>query len=248
MKRLISLLSLLIVTSVSAARAEDAGTAAAGDAQVPANSGMLRATVQDTEMQGEANGAAEKARPDLRMQRDPLLDGQAASTQAPVLPGSLIERAPMRLNAEKSVDPDKDDRDMMLAWDKWRNHFAHTVWQHYCENLMGPGTVFIGSVPIKLVNAPSGYMFQNGLHATYSCVVTSDRRILAAHITRSSGNPDLDAVILKSVESMSGKHSLTFPKGSRRQAINETESLGTGANGWQGHAYNDVERYSAPNN
>lgn len=151
-----------------------------------------------------------------------------------------------RFGLHANADPDASDHELMVAWDKWRNKFAHTVWEHFCERLVGNDAVFLGPFEVKLGQA-QGYHFPNGLFATYACVITSDRRITNLHIASSSGNPTLDGLILASVRDVDGKHSLIFPKGSRRQVVVEIESLGTGHGGFHGRSYGDVEHYTQPN-
>lgn len=191
---------------------------------------VLRVGVQKSEIVGGAEADANASEP---------LPGYAQS-QPIAVPS---DNPPKRLSARASADPDRDNAELMLAWDKWRNRFAHAVWQRYCQTLDGAGTVFVGPIPVKLVNTPS-YHFPEGLAATYACGITADHRMTYAHITSSSGVPELDRIILDAVVSMAGKHSIAFPKGSQRQFVTEIESLGTGPSGWHGRQYGDVERIS----
>jgi hypothetical protein len=191
---------------------------------------MLRAGVEKTDLGGsaeeESNGSAQ---PHF---------GNDAGTPIPSQP----MQQPSRLNAQVNADPDRANPELMLAWDKWRNKFAHSVWQKYCETL-DPGMMFLGSIPVKVANA-GGYAFPPGLKAVYTCTITGDRHISYAQITSSSGDPQLDAIILDCVRSMDGKRSLAFPKGSVRQAVMQREGLSTGATGWHTREYSDVERVS----
>jgi hypothetical protein len=172
-----------------------------------------------------------------QFQGSPPLSGQAQFSQL-----GVGQNQPIRLGVQDSSDPDRKNAELLLAWDKWRNRFAHGVWQKFCATLDGFGTVFVGSIPIKLVNTPS-MQFPPGLCATYTCMVTSDHRI-EARITSSSGCRALDQIVLEAVMSMQGKHSLQFPKGSMRQSVLSQESLGTGPGGWHGRTYGDVEKVS----
>ena len=147
-----------------------------------------------------------------------------------------------RLNAQIHEDPDGKNPELMLAWDKWRNHFAHSIWQKFCETL-DPGLVFLGKVPVRVANT-RGSGFPQGLHAVYTCTITNDRRVTSAEITRSSGDPRFDAIILDCVRSMDGKHSLEFPKGSARDAVHQRDGLSTGPSGWHNRTYGDVEHVS----
>src|SRR5580658_1702705 len=150
MKRIAILLSIYILLMMPAAPAQAPAPATGGSAdssqstspQAPEpekNNQMLRAAVQDNELFGDGNASRTGQPPAQPLRRDPMLDGQATTTQpmapmfpgqatmaqpvAPMLPGMAVERPPMQLNAQKNVDPDKDNREVMLAWDKWRNHF-----------------------------------------------------------------------------------------------------------------------------
>jgi hypothetical protein len=133
----------------------------------------------------------------------------------------------------------------MIAWDKWRNKFAHTVWEHFCERLSGGDAVFVAGFQVKLGYAP-GYHFPDGLFATYGCTITNDRRISNLRIVSPSGNPTMDGLIQASVQDLDGKHLLTFPKGSRRLQVFETERLGIGKGGFHGRTYGDVEHQTIP--
>lgn len=192
---------------------------------------FLRVGVQKSEIVGAAEADANSSEP---------LPGYAQN-QVPIpVP---TDNQPRRLSGRANADPDRDNAELMLAWDKWRNRFAHSVWQRYCQTLDGAGTVFVGPIPVKLVNTPS-YHFPEGLAATYACGITADHRMTYARITSSSGVPELDRIILHAVVSLAGKRSIAFPKGSQRQFVTEIESLGTGPSGWHGRQYGDVERIS----
>jgi len=218
------------------AQMPEIASAQSGSASPP----MLRAGVEKI---GVGVAAEEDSNPSESNPSTPARFGNDAGTPI-AAPMQQPAQQPTRLNAQAqaNADPDRSNPELMLAWDKWRNKFAHSVWQRYCQTL-DPGMMFLGSIPVKVANV-GGYAFPEGLKAVYTCTITSDHRIAYAQITQSSGNPKLDAIILDSVRSMDGKRSLAFPKGSARPAVMQREGLSTGTTGWHTREYADVERVS----
>jgi hypothetical protein len=228
------------VAQAGSSNANDVSTVNDGSNTSPSSYQQGQTLKGSVEQQSLDSGAMQDA-----LQRPPgsFLEQRPQLKRPPELDGHADAGRPFSLRAEQ--DPDANDKDLMIAWDKWRNKFAHSVWEHFSERLAGNDAVFVAGVQVKLGSNP-GYHFPDGLFATYTCVITDDRHIGNLRISSSSGNPTLDGLIMASVRDVDGKHMLTFPKGSKRQSVTETEALGIGKGGFRGKTYNDVEHQTVP--
>lgn len=141
-------------------------------------------------------------------------------------------------------DPDSEDQELMVQWDKWRNRFLWAIQSSMQEELNNPGEADLRWDPQRQVMLAR---FPLGTTAWFSCRVTADRHIVDFKLLRSSGYPNYDKAVSNSVKSLEGSSILKFPNRSHRQIVTQIAGIKTSDTGErQYHQFNDVERYSVP--
>ncbi len=130
-----------------------------------------------------------------------------------------------------------------VAWDSWRNRVAKAFWRKFYEKMSGGDAIVIGNRAIKLGNAPI-IRFPVGTEVTYACDITRDRRIVNARIVTSSGNYQMNSMMLTIISRFDGKKLLAFPEGSQRNVVTLSNRLSISPTpGFTPSNLNDVERY-----
>ena len=143
-----------------------------------------------------------------------------------------------------SQDPDIDDQELQVEWDKWRNRFLWAVQSGVQEALNNPDDQMLRWDPQQNVVV---MRFPLGTVAWFNCKVTNDRRIAEVKLMHSSGFPGYDKAVVNAVKSLEGTSILRFPKRSRRQFITQQAGIKTSDSGdRQFFHFGDVERYRAP--
>lgn len=141
----------------------------------------------------------------------------------------------------ESQDPDYGDKELAIAWDKWRNRFLWSVQSGVTQYLNDPNNPQIRWDPQRQVMVSK---FPMGTIAWFSCRISKNRRITELKILHSSGFPAYDQAVLNSVRDLAGSAILKFPARSRREVVNQNAGIRTATNGQrQFFKFGDVERY-----
>lgn len=141
-------------------------------------------------------------------------------------------------------DPDLDDQQLMVEWDRWRNRFLHAIQSGMQESLNNPQAANIRWDPQTQTMRSR---FPLGTVAWFSCQVTPDRRVINVEIKRSSGYPGYDQAILNAIHDLDGASILRYPKRSRRKIVNQVAGIRTARQAEYRHfKFGDVERIRVP--
>lgn len=194
-----------------------------------ANPGGLRAGVSDGE------GKPQPLQPKLAPDSTTVLKGSAA-----ISGGKLGVRE----------DPDAQDRELMVEWDRWRNKFLRAVQLQVQAGVNQPDEWEETPQRSRVVYDPySGRAivqprFPMGTEAWFSCEITADRRVKNLKIIRESGHSDYDKAILEGVRALEGTSMLQFPPASKRPIVTQSAGIRTSeTSDYQYHHFGDVERY-----
>jgi hypothetical protein len=172
------------------------------------------------------------------------------------LDGNMAPRAPLqgkadqgatRLHAEQN-DPDVEDRELMIEWDRWRNRFLRAVQMQVQLGVNHPDD-FGEDVRPRFDPRTGMHMarFPLGTETWFDCEITSDRRIKNLAIVRPSGIQEYDRAVIEGVRALEGTSILIFPRGSRRPVVQQKAGIRTSDRAdFQYHHFGDVERYREP--
>lgn len=141
-------------------------------------------------------------------------------------------------------DPDVEDQELMVEWDKWRNRFLWAVQSGVQEVLNNPDESMLRFDPNK--NAVV-MRFPLGTTAWFACKVTPDRRVVSLKLMKSSGFPGFDDAVLQSVRNLEGTSILRYPKRSRRRVVSQVAGIKTSSSSEQQYFhFGDTERVRVP--
>lgn len=189
----------------------------------------LEATLQKNELNGEADEA----------------DEHLKSMTPESAPGNILRgNAQMEDTQLTAQDPDVEDQELMVEWDRWRNRFLRAIQQGVIESMASTGDNMMRWDPVRQTMVSR---IPLGAVAWFSCQVTPDRRIVNLTLTHPSGFATYDRVVLESIKVLEGSSILRYPKGSHRQIVLQEAGIKTSAQ--QGQSYfhfGDVERYTVP--
>lgn len=174
-------------------------------------------------------------------------DGDASLTpMKPTMQGGrpLLQGSAMQSDYGPSGDPDMDDQELQVEWDKWRNKFLWAVQSGVQEALNNPDDVDLRFDPSRgmvVVRFPLGTV------AWFHCKISADRHIVSAKIKQTSGFPNFDKAVLSSITALEGSTYLRFPKRSQRQFVTQTAGIKTSDSPERQYfKFGDVERYRVP--
>lgn len=138
-------------------------------------------------------------------------------------------------------DPDIDDQELKVEWDRWRNRFLYAVQSGVQEALNNPDDTMLRWDP----NRNSVVMrFPLGTVAWFSCKISNNRHIEKVKLMKSSGFPNYDQAVIDAVNNLEGTTILRFPKRSRRVSVSQTAGIKTSDSAEQQYfKFGDVERY-----
>ncbi|MBA3857640.1 MAG: hypothetical protein C0507_12095 [Cyanobacteria bacterium PR.3.49] len=157
----------------------------------------------------------------------------------PILQGSA-----MQSDYGPAGDPDMDDQELQVAWDKWRNKFLWAVQSGVQEALNNPDDVDLRFDPRRGMVV---VRFPLGTTAWFHCKISADRHIVSAKIKQSSGFPNFDQAVLNSINHLEGSSYLRFPSRSQRQFVTQTAGIKTSDSPERQYfKFGDVERYRVP--
>lgn len=203
----------------------------------------LKGRADDSRLQGQADdegGALQGSAQD---------DGGSLSGQKPaydsnrnVLQGSAVSNDA----SLSAADPDANDEQLNVEWDKWHNRLLWSIQSGVQEIINSPENIEPRFDPRRgrVVVGPN---IPLGTRATFFVRVSADRRVTKATIVESSGYADYDKALLDAIYSLDGSAILKFPRNSRRQRVNETATIITSDHGEREFfKFNDVEKYRVP--
>lgn len=122
-----------------------------------------------------------------------------------------------------SEDPDVDDSELMIEWDRWRNRFLRAVQKGMQYNLNSNfSEENLRYDPQRHVMVSA---FPNGTEAWFYCQITNDRRIVRSKIVRSSGFKNYDRALLLALDNLQGSSILRYPKGSKRVVVEQVAGV-----------------------
>jgi hypothetical protein len=142
-------------------------------------------------------------------------------------------------------DPDSDDAELQVAWDKWRNKFLWAVQSGVQEALNNPEDINLRWDPQKQAVV---MRFPLGTTAWFACKVANNRHVESVKLMHESGFPGYDKAVLDAVRNLEGTSILQFPKRSRRPFVTQAAGIKTSDQGGnQFFRFGDVERYRTGN-
>lgn len=201
----------------------------------------LQGGIKHEESSGALSGNAEDDGGDLQagqgqFGRGNPLNGQADDGGGPLQGNAQDDGANLSTD-----DPDLDDQELQVEWDKWRNNFLYAVQSGVQERLNNPEDMnlrFDRRTGMMLPKFPLGTM------AWFDCVITRDRQIKDLKIVNTSGFKGYDKAVLDSVLNLDGTRLLKFPKRSMRKFVRQDAGIKTATQGGRQYFnFGDVERY-----
>lgn len=153
------------------------------------------------------------------------------------------------LDGKVSEDPDLQDRELMVEWDRWRNRFLRAIQLQVQASVNNPDDWDDTAPRRKMVYDPVRRVvivqprFPLGTEATFTVDVTPDKRIKNLAILHSSGQPAYDRAVLDGIRALEGTSLLTYPAGSHRKVVNEVATIrASTSSDYQYQHFGDVER------
>ncbi len=196
--------------------------------------------------QGAADGSLKGGTDQSGLQGSAQDDGDIGLTPMRPQTGGkpILQGSAMQSDFGPAGDPDIDDQELQVEWDKWRNKFLWAVQSGVQEALNNPDDVDLRYDPSRgmvVVRFPLGTV------AWFHCKISADRHIVSAKIKQSSGFPNFDAAVLHSINALEGSSYLRFPRRSQRQFVTQTAGIKTSDSPERQYfKFGDVERYRAP--
>lgn len=141
-------------------------------------------------------------------------------------------------------DPDSQDQELMVAWDRWRNRLLNSIQSNMQEELVNPDDSQLRWDPETQTMMAK---FPLGTSAWFKCQVSADRHITSYTLVRSSGFPNYDKAVARAVRALDGTAILKFPNRSRRSIVTQIAGIKTSENSERHEfKFGDVERYTVP--
>lgn len=195
-----------------------------------ADNDMLRGSAEQNDLTGSVEqGGLQKQMP--RGDKQPTLKG-FASTET----GGL-----------SNDDPDVEDQEMQIEWDKWRNRFLRTVLMSVNEKINNPDPEEYVRPRIDPRTGMLMPRYPLGTIAWFTVQVTRDGAIKNLSIIESSGYPTYDRAVMKAIKELEFSSLLRYPKGSRRVLVQQEGGIKTATQGgYTDQRFGDVEKYREP--
>ncbi|MBX9720174.1 MAG: energy transducer TonB [Candidatus Obscuribacterales bacterium] len=199
---------------------------------------------------------------DPHMDSSDKLDGKAIDDELRGMAkdGSLSPRSPLndalnnalqgkaslqdpRLKGTSSMDPDADDAELLVEWDRWHNRFLRAVQLGMQELLNNPDPEDYERPRVDPYTGAISTRYPLGTGAAFSCLVTAEGQIKNLEIIEASGFPKYDRAVLRAVQQLAGTQIIHFPKGSHRRTCVQPGRIKTSTNSdFKYHKFGDVER------
>ncbi len=141
-------------------------------------------------------------------------------------------------------DPDAQDKELLIEWDRWRNRFLQAVLSSTSELLTNDQAQSFQFNPAT--NAIES-KYPLGTTAWFICTITNDRQIKNPRIVRSSGFSDYDQAVIEAVKALADSSILKFPPASRRLTVLQGGGIERSALPQQQYFhFGDVEHHRLP--
>lgn len=146
-------------------------------------------------------------------------------------------------NALQSLDPDADDQELMVEWDRWRNRFLRAVQLGVQEIVNNPEAEDYERPRVDPRTGQILPQYPLGTGTVFSCQIFSSGQIKNLEIIHSSGFPKYDKAVFRAVQQLEGTRVLVFPKNSRRKAVSQAAKIKTAtSNDFNYYHFGDVEK------
>ena len=199
--------------------------------QVDTSSGILPGNVHQDDLSGSAQDY-----------QSGTLAPQLDKDQNPVLKGTAIKDDTLA-----TADPDQDSQELMIEWDRWRNRFLRAVQLGVTEDVNNPEPDETTPQRFDPYTGTILPRYPLGILTWFYCQVMPDRSIRNIRITKSSGYPNYDAAVRRSIRALEGRSMLDYPRGSRRTVVTQMAGIRTSDTGdFTYHRFGDVEHYTMP--
>ena len=143
-------------------------------------------------------------------------------------------------------DPDEQDQELMIEWDRWRNRFLTAVQSGMEDRLNTDEESTLRWDPARQVMV-SRSRYPLGISAWFSCRVTPRLEIVDLKLEHSSGYPGYDQAVLEAVRDLQGSSILRYPRGSKRRIVTQVAGIKTSATAQRQYfKFGDVERQRVP--
>lgn len=179
---------------------------------------------------------------------DDELRGMVKDGSLKPLDGLYDKEKPLKGNAAKeSGDPDEQDQELMVEWDRWRNRFMRAVQLGVQEMVNNPDPEDYERPRYDAQTGRLSTRYPMGTGTAFSCMITKDGRILHLEVIEPSGFTKYDRIVLKAVRQLEGTRLLNFPKMSQRSNVTQAARIKTAQTAdFQYHKFGDVERVRSP--
>lgn len=219
--------------------------------QGTADDNTLKGGVKDQGLQGSVEDSHNTMKPlpgKVDDSQKPPLSGAVQDAGNPLksLPGKSDPKPVLQGSASKDegADPDEQDRELMVQWDKWRNRFLWSVQSGIQEILENPTDATLRWDEQKQAMVSK---FPLGTIAWFSCQITPDKQIVNLKLLHPSGYAGYDQAVLEAVRALQGSSILRYPTSSRRKIVTQIAGVKTAETGGYNYfKFGDVERQHHP--
>lgn len=138
-----------------------------------------------------------------------------------------------------NADEDGADQELLVEWDRWRNNLQRAIQNNVIAliNVHNNVNFYFDQRQNMMVSR-----YPLGISAWYSVDVLPTKKIVSIRITQSSGVKPYDQAVYQAIANLDGQNLLRYPKGSKRQIVNQQASIGTAtSNQYQNFQFGDVE-------
>lgn len=143
----------------------------------------------------------------------------------------------------REMDPDADDQELMVEWDRWRNRFLRAVQLGVQEMVNNPDPDDYERPRVDPMTGRITSRYPLGTGCAFSCQITNDGQIKNLDILESSGFPKYDKAVWASIKQLEGTRILAFPKSSHRLSVTQAGRIKTATNSdFNYYHFGDVER------
>ncbi len=189
---------------------------------------------------------------------NPKLEGKAIDDElrAMIHDGSLKPMSGLEDNlsrplkggaVKQSTDPDEEDQELMVEWDRWRNRFLRAVQLGVQEIVNNPDPEDYERPKVDPQTGRLSTRYPLGTGTAFSCQITREGRILNLEVIEPSGFSKYDRIVLKAVKQLEATRILNFPRASQRNTVTQAARIKTASSAdFQYHKFGDVERVHAP--